>query len=244
MQVVRDGIPDRPALEAAASHALLLRVARGELPETLRLYRPGPTVAFGRLDALRDGWPRAIAAARDHGYAPILRAPGGHAAAYDEGTVGFDLVVRTDSTLTAAHPLFRSTSDALAAALASVGVDARVGAVPGEYCRGDYTLNADGVLKLAGTAQRAIRGASLLAGFVTVSGADRLRALLVDVYAALGLDWEPRSLGALDDVRPGISLEAVEDAVAAALAPAGGPPGSLDDATRALATELEPRHRL
>lgn len=197
--------------------ALLRGVAAGSLPPTLRIHRVAPTVAFGRSDALRPGYPDARAAAARHGFTPVVRAPGGHAAAYDEGSVVFELVVASGSPVDGLHELFERTSPALAEALRSLGVDAHVGAVPGEYCRGEFTVNARGAVKLVGTAQRRIRGASLLGGFVTVHGAARLRAVLVDVYAALGLDWVPASLGAVEDEVPGIALTAVEDAVATAL---------------------------
>ena len=42
LRVVLDSIPDDPALDTAVARALLERVASGELPETLRLARPGP----------------------------------------------------------------------------------------------------------------------------------------------------------------------------------------------------------
>ena len=51
---------------------------------TVRLYRPTPTLAFGRLNALRPGLPEAGHAARDAGFQPIVRLAGGHAAAYHE----------------------------------------------------------------------------------------------------------------------------------------------------------------
>ena len=184
-----------PALEVALSEALLVRVARGELPPTLRLYRPRPTVAFGRLDKLRAGLRDAAAAARERGFEPVLRSPGGHAAAYDSGTVAFDLVLPAGSIVEGVQDRFRDTSDAIAEALVALGVDARVGEVPGEYCRGAYTVNAGGRTKLVGTAQRAVRGGALLAGFVTVEGADRLRDVLVPVYAALELEWDPATVG-------------------------------------------------
>ena len=41
-----------PALDMAISQAVLEAVARGE-PGALRIYRPAPTLAFGRLDGLR-----------------------------------------------------------------------------------------------------------------------------------------------------------------------------------------------
>ena len=82
MQLVRSGPAGSAALELAISHALLTRVAAGELPSTLRVYRPAPAVAFGKLDTLRPGYAAAVEAARAHGYEPVLRLPGGHAAAY------------------------------------------------------------------------------------------------------------------------------------------------------------------
>jgi hypothetical protein len=86
-----------------------------------------------------------------------------------------------------------------------------------------------------------LRHASLLAASVAVSGADRLRAVLVDVYAALDLDMDPSTVGAVADEVPGLDLDAVERAVVAAY---GGEASSLDGTTLALAADLEPGHRL
>lgn len=228
-----------PVLEVAISEALLVRVARGELPATLRLYRPRPTVAFGRLDKLSEGYADAAAAARERGFEPVLRSPGGHAAAYDSGTVAFDLVLPAGSIVEGVQDRFRDTSDVIADVLVALGVDARVGEVPGEYCRGAYSVNAGGRTKLVGTAQRAIRGGALLAGFVTVEGAERLRDVLVPVYAALGLEWDPATVGDIT----GTSIDAVEGALAISLAP-GATPSPLDDETRTLAEQLQPRHTI
>jgi octanoyl-[GcvH]:protein N-octanoyltransferase len=227
----------RATFDAAISHALLLRVARGELDETLRVYRPEPTVAFGRRDALAGGFGAAVAAARAHAFAPMVRSAGGRPAAYDGDSVLFDLVVRSESPLLGAQEAFAESSESLARALRALGVDARVGAVPGEYCPGAFSVNAGGTTKIAGTAQRRIRGAALLGGFVTAGGADRLRAVLVDVYAALGIGWDPASLGALS--APAIAD--VERSVAGAF---GLAPSAPDEATLALAAELEPQHAI
>ena len=244
MRVVRERSPRPPALEAAVSHALLLGVAAGRLGPTLRTYRPAPTVAFGKLDALRPGYARAARAAAERGFTPILRAPGGHAAAYDPGTVGFDLVVPNETLFAGLQEVFASTSEALALALSGLGVDARVGEVPGEYCRGDYTVNARGRTKLVGTAQRAIRGASLLGGFVTATGSARLREILIPVYEELELAWDPATLGAVEDEVPGTGVDAVEQAVVAALVPPGTEEAELDDATLTEARRLEPLHAI
>ena len=157
MRLLRTGEAGSAALELAISHALLTRVANGELPSTLRVYRPRATVAFGKLDRLSAGYEAAVAAARDHGYEPVLRLPGGHAAAYNADSIGIDVVWALDDPATGTHDRFASEGERLAGALQRLGVDARVGEVPGEYCPGAYSVNARGRVKLIGTAQRLVR---------------------------------------------------------------------------------------
>jgi octanoyl-[GcvH]:protein N-octanoyltransferase len=119
-----------------------------------------------------------------------------------------------------------------------------VGEIPGEYCPGAYTVSAAGRLKLVGSAQRAVRGGALLSAFILVSGGDRLRGALFDVYRALDIAWRPATAGALEDVAPGVTLEAVEAAVLAARGEdAELTPATLDEETLALARTLEARHR-
>jgi octanoyl-[GcvH]:protein N-octanoyltransferase len=257
--------PRPPALEVAVAHALVSRVNEGSVDALVsrvdqgsvdalvsrvdqgsgdalvRLYRPAPTVAFGRLDRLRPGFAAAVAAARAHGFEPVLRAPGGHAVAYHEGCLGIDELLGEADPIAGMHDRFARSGARLAGALRSLGVDARVGPVPREFCPGEFTVNARGALKLVGTAQRVVRHASLLAASVAVSGAERLRAVLVDVYAALELDWDPATVGAVGD-EVAVGLDDVEAAVLAAY----DPPRfvALDAATLALAEELEPQHRL
>ena len=241
MLLVRESEPRPPALEVAVAHALVERVNSGAVDSLVRLYRPAPTVAFGRLDRLRPGFAEAVAAARAHGFEPVLRAPGGHAVAYHEGCLGIDELLGEADPIAGMHDRFASTGSLLAGALRSLGVDASVGPVPREFCPGEFTVNARGAVKLVGTAQRVVRHASLLAASVAVSGADRLRAVLVDVYAALELDMDPATVGAVAD-EAAVSLDEVERAVLGAYGFRRF--AALDEATLALAEELEPQHRL
>src|SRR3954447_6842052 len=152
VRLLRTGFPDDPALDVAIGHALLERAARGEVGPTLRVYRPGPTCAFGRLDTLAPGFGAAVDAARAHGFPPVMRQPGGHAAAYDAGALCLDEVRPEAEALPSLQPRFEAAGALFAAALRSVGVDARVGEVPGEYCPGQWTVSARGRVKLVGTA--------------------------------------------------------------------------------------------
>jgi len=243
VQLVRSGPAGSAALELAVSHALLTRVAAGELPPTLRIYRPAPTVAFGKLDTLRAGYGRALEAARAHGYEPVLRLPGGHAAAYHSASLALDVVYALEDPVVGTHDRFREEGERLAGALRTLGVDARVGEVPGEYCPGEYSVNARGQVKLVGTAQRLIRGGALLGASVIVGDGPGIRAVLDDVYAALEFPWDARTAGAVDEEVSGVGLEDVERALIASFG-AGLEPAALDDETLALARRLEPQRRV
>jgi octanoyl-[GcvH]:protein N-octanoyltransferase len=241
--VIRESSPRRPALEVAVSHALVERVSDGALGPVVRLYRPAPTLAFGRLDALRPGFAAAAAAARELGFEPVLRAPGGHAVAYHEGCLGIDEVIPAGDPIAGLQERFARSSELLAEALRTLGVDARVGRVASEFCPGDFTVNARGRVKLVGTAQRVVRHASLLAASVAVTGGDALRAALAAVYAPLELEWDPGTAGAVEDDVPGVSVDDVERAVLDAYARRFDLfEASVDAGTLALADELEPRH--
>jgi octanoyl-[GcvH]:protein N-octanoyltransferase len=243
--LIRETEPRRPALEVAVAHALLERCSRGELGPVLRLYRPAPTLAFGRLDALRPGYGAAAAAAREHGFEPVLRAPGGHAVAYHGGCLGIDEVIPAENPITGLQERFAASGQLVAGALRSLGVDARVGRVPREFCPGEFTVNARGRVKLVGTAQRVIRHGSLLAASVAVTDSESLRAVLADVYRALELDWDPGTMGAVEEEVPGAGLDAVERAVLAAYAARHDlVEGALDGETLAEAERLEAWHAL
>lgn len=243
MELLRARHPGDPLLDAAITHALLRQVAAGERPPTARIFRPGPTMAFGRLDALdAEAYDLARAAAREHGYTPLLRLGGGHAAGYDEGSVLVELIRPVATIAEGVRDRFATMTDLLVEALGALGIAARVGELPGEYCAGDWSVNAAGV-KLAGTAQRAIRGASLVTAMLIVEGADRLRAALVDVYAALGLAWRPATAGAAADLVPALRAADAERALIATLAARERlTAGELQDATVTLARTLTAAH--
>ncbi len=201
------------ALEVAIAGALLDAVAGGNTGPILRIYRPAPTVAFGRQDRFRQGFAAASAAARAHGFTPVLRAPGGHAAAYDEGALVIDEVRPERDPISGIQERFADHAQLQAHALRRLGVDARIGKIPGEYCPGDFSISAGARTKLVGTAQRVVRGAWLFSTVVIVEGAGRIRTVLEDVYAALGLDWDPQTVGAVAEEAPGVGLDELEQAL-------------------------------
>ncbi len=245
-------------LETAVSAALLRRVARGELPATARLNRTGPILAFGKLDRLRPGYRRAVEIAEAAGYAPVERIAGGRAAVFHPGTISLSVASRVDGpggAYRGTRERFATLADLIAEALAGVGVDARVGAVAGEYCPGEFSVNARGAVKLAGIGQRVVAGGAHVGAVVVVRGADRINDVLDPVYEALELESDPaatgsvaRELGADDEPlpadRPDPLIDAVADRLRAGLE-RDGPLAEvdIDAATLALAASLADDYR-
>lgn len=197
----------------------------------LRLYRPQPTVAFGQRDAKRDGFVEAQRLCLEHGFEPLVRKAGGSAAAYHSGCLIIDHVEPDLDAIIGSKQRFRYFGQLLAGALRSVGVDAGVGEIAGEYCPGEFSVHGGGgndQIKLVGTAQRVVAGAWLFSSVIVVCDSAPLRSVLTDVYAALGRTWDPRTAGAAEDLVPGLTVDAVSAAVLAAYAQYV--PGSLSDA--------------
>ena len=219
LRLIRHSFPDQPELSTAISRTILRRVAAGELPPTIRIHRPGREVAFGRQDLANPRFEAAARAARDAGFAAVERLAGGRAAVFHEGTIAIARAYADPQPPKRTYARFEEMADLISAALRGLGVDARVGEVPGEYCPGAYSVNARGAVKLSGIGQRMIRGGAHMGGVVVASGGHEVARALEPVYEALELDWDPATSG---DVSEELGREVdpgeIEEALIAELA--------------------------
>ncbi|MBF5082489.1 lipoate--protein ligase family protein [Quadrisphaera sp. INWT6] len=194
--------PLAPEDDAAHRLALLDDVGRGRAPQVVRLLRPVATAAFSRRDALLPGFAAAQEAARGHGFAPVVRPVGGRMAPYHRGVLVVDVVGRSDDPVAGTTARFELVADAVVAVLGDLGLDARRGELPREYCPGEHSVHVvspSGTSKVAGTAQRQTRRAHLVSTLLVLDGSDALRAVTTDVYRALGLDLDPSTVGSVAD---------------------------------------------
>ena len=129
----------------------------------------------------------------------MLRLAGGRAAVFHEGTMEIGHAVPEDEPRAGIHERFEGTAGRSARALGRLGVDARVGEVPGEYCPGRYSVNARGAAKLAGIGQRIVAGGSHTGVVLVVSGEERIDEVLRPVYDGT----RPRLAARGDRVRGG-----------------------------------------
>jgi octanoyl-[GcvH]:protein N-octanoyltransferase len=222
------------------SHAILERVAAGELPETFRLARPGAMVAFGKQDVNSPGYTDAVTAAYAGGFEAVQRLAGGRAAVFHENTIAFAWAGRARDTWSGTHDRFRRIAGIVEAALRRLGVDARTGEIAREYCPGEYSINARGQKKVVGIGQRLIKGAWHIGGVIVVAEAERVRKVLIPVYEALKLDWDPATAGAVADEVPGIGWEDVAQTLLEELPDHEF--ADIDSTTLSLAQGLEPEH--
>lgn len=197
LRLIRHSFPDQPELSTEISRTILRRVAAGEVPATIRIHRPGNEVAFGRQDIASAGYGAAAAAARAAGFAAVERLAGGRAAVFHQGTIAIARAYSDPQPPKRTYARFEEMADLIANALRGLGVDARVGEIPGEYCPGAYSVNARGATKLAGIGQRMIRGGAHMGGVVVASGGREVAEVLVPVYEALDLDWDPATSGSV-----------------------------------------------
>lgn len=198
---------------------VLAQAKNGMIGPTLRLYRPKPTVAFGQRDTRLPGFEAAAQACRDHGFEPLVRKAGGRAAAYHEGTLVVDHVEPNPDAIAGSKGRFNFFGELLAQALRNAGVKAAVGEIPGEYCPGEFSVHGTNPgdpahrVKLIGTAQRVVAGGWLFSSVIVVEKSAAIRSVLTDSYEALGLDWDPATAGAVNDLVPGLDVTAIEDSL-------------------------------
>lgn len=195
----------------------LRRIAAGQEESLLRLSRPTPIVGFGRRDELNPGFDAARAACERHGFTPWVRTVGGRAAAFHEDCMIVDHLVHDADATSGNMRRYREFGELYVRALESLGVRAEIGELPLEYCPGEFSVNGATTqrtrVKLIGTAQRVVAGGWWFSAGIVIAGPDPLRAVLTDVYEALGITMAPRTVGSVSMAVPAVQWEDVEDAV-------------------------------
>ncbi|MDH2442936.1 lipoate--protein ligase family protein [Amnibacterium sp. CER49] len=176
---------------------LLRAMTPGSTTRLVRWYRPLATAAFSRRETRVPGFDEAVSAAAAAGYVPAVRPTGGRAVVYDAASAVIDLVEPIDPD-EGHRAVYQRVADAVVEVLRDLGADAAVGEVPGEYCPGDFSIGARGVVKLAGIAQRATRDGRLTSVVLSVQPSPQALALLTEIYDDMAFAWDPSTFGSLE----------------------------------------------
>lgn len=245
LELLTAQFPGRAAFDTAISRALLNRVAAGQVGESLRLYIPDDVVAFSALDRTRPGFAEAVCVARASGFDAVLRLAGGRAALFTRQSLAFAWCIPAEEARSGIAARFEQLAGLVRDALVELGVDARIGAVPGEYCPGDHSVNARGARKLMGVGQRIVKGAAHVGGVIVVERGAEVGRVLEPIYRAMDVEMDPGAAGAVADEVPGVTVKQVADALLARFAreheilPTEVGPGLVE-----LAEGFESAHRL
>jgi lipoate-protein ligase A len=183
----------------------------------LRVYRPKPTAAFSPRDTTLKSYDTAVKAMYELGFEPVQRRAGGQLAIYDSNALVIDLVAPHEEPRANVMERFRLFSGALVEALMALSVDARIGALAGEYCPGDYSINGGGMVKLAGVAQRIVRRGFHLGAVLSVRRSDLARNAIAAAYGILDMPFDQATFGAIADFAPDLSFATVRKAVLQAM---------------------------
>ena len=175
VKLMRGPVALEQALEMAFAHALVRQANAGEFDEVLRFYQPlASAVVFSRRDTNAPRFTRAVAMAKRSGFQVAVRSAGGRAVAYTTEALVIDHVRHEPQAVTGQNTRFEYFAALYAGVLNGLGIPAAVGAVPGEYCPGAYSVNVRGRKKVVGTAQRVLRSAWLFSTLVILGDEDRL----------------------------------------------------------------------
>ena len=186
------------AADQALSRSLLDRVAHEELDGALRIWKPVPVLALSRLDELRDGAAVARELASAAGFEAITRISGGHAVVLGNGSLCVG-IAEAAATFERTRDRYERLTAAVIDALQAVGIDAEQGELEGEWCPGAWSVRSGGV-KLAGLAQRAIKGGGWAEAVIELAPDPTARDLLGQVYEALELPLDQTTIGSVSEL--------------------------------------------
>jgi lipoate-protein ligase A len=162
----------------------------------VRAWTPHRQVAFGRRDARSDGYARATRAAEERGFPTYERDVGGRAVAYTGNTVAFVRVEPVEDLRRGTVERYDRAVADLRAALRALGVEAREGEPPDAFCPGAHSLST-AAGKVVGIAQRVRQGSAAVAGILVVRDHGEIADVLDPVYGALGVPFDPASVGSV-----------------------------------------------
>lgn len=194
MRVLR-GRADGAETDRAVTREAVARVAETGEP-AVRVWAPHRQVAFGRRDTRADGYERARDAASERGYDALERGVGGRAVAYTgETTLAFARIEPVADVRGGLDDRYERLTVDVRRALRRLGVPAERGEPGDAFCPGQHSLQRDG--KLVGIAQRVQQRAATTSGVCIVDERAELAEVLAAVYDALGVTFDPASVGSV-----------------------------------------------
>lgn len=219
MRVLR-GRGETLAADREITQSLIDRVGEAGEP-AVRVWQPPKNVAFGRRDSNREGYEQACKSATERGYPVADRSVGGHAVAFTGNTVAFARAEPVDDARSGISERYDRLAELTLSAMAELCVDVEEGEPEESFCPGTHSLSATG--KIVGLAQRVHSDAAVASGILILRDHDDIAAILDPIYDALGVAFDPDSVGSLQRAGGNTDREVVLDTLGAHLTGAEKP---------------------
>jgi octanoyl-[GcvH]:protein N-octanoyltransferase len=203
--------------EYAAWAKLNLMSLRPQDEAIIRLRRPRPTAAFSPQDTTHPDYHRIKEMARANGFEPIERGTGGRLTMFDEKALAITIIAPHADPQKYMMQRYTKFAGAIAAAMVNLGIDARIGELPNEYCPGKFSINAEGKVKLVGIAQRMIRNCYQMGAIIAVDRSENACTAIAEAYRAMGLPFDPATYGAISERAPHVTYDSVRNEIIATL---------------------------
>lgn len=169
----------------ALTDALIKETGEKDQP-ILHFWTTDPYVILGMMDTKLPFLSDALRIFSSYGYPYLVRNSGGLAVVSDEGVLNFSLIFPEGDDRLSINEGYERMHQLIQAAFASFGEHIEAYEIADSYCPGDYDLSINGK-KIAGIAQRRLKGGIAIMIYLSVSGDQQKRAEMVRSFYAIGL---------------------------------------------------------
>lgn len=221
---------EHPYSPFALTDALIQEAGEKKQP-ILHFWTTSKQIILGMLDTKLPYLTDALRVFSSYGYAYMVRNSGGLAVVSDEGVLNFSIFFPEGETRLSINEGYERMHYILKQAFASYGKPIQAYEISDSYCPGEFDLSIDGK-KIAGIAQRRLKGGIAIMIYLSVSGDQSKRAEMIREFYDLGLKqketkWDfptvrPEVMTTLEDaLGDSLSIEKVKDKIKQVFTDAG-----------------------
>lgn len=229
-----DNLPDRYTDHPYAPFALtdaFIKEAGETTHPILHFWQTEPVVVLGMMDTKLPFLKDALSLFSDFSYSYLVRNSGGLAVVGDEGILNFSIIFPEEDSRLEIDEAYSRMHRLIQAAFSDRTEPIDAFEVSDSYCPGAFDLSIQGK-KIAGTAQRRIRGGIAIMIYLSVNGNQQQRAEMIRSFYQKGLkgtetqwtfpDVNPDSMTTLEDAfNMPLSVDDVKGRLAEVLKTAG-----------------------
>lgn len=162
----------------------------GETKKTiLHFWTTPPLIILGMMDTKLPFLTEALPVFEDYGYPYMVRNSGGLGIVSDDGILNISLIFPEENTRLPINDAYARMHELIQTAFESFGQSIDAYEISDSYCPGEYDLSINGK-KIAGIAQRRIRGGIAVMIYLSVYGDQHKRAEMIRTFYDKGLQGQ------------------------------------------------------